>query len=318
LGDGCRRRLTALCAGALLLGGCGGGAEVSPAPSGQAATATATAPAEQPAPPLCRRLSVRVTGRVQAPAATELSGLVESRSQPSVLWTHNDSGDRPRVLAISASGRLLADVAVAGAQAVDWEDIAAGPDTILLGDIGDNPAQRESISVYEIAEPPIAPGSRAATATAQASRFELRYPDGPRDAETLLRDPGSGAVVIVEKSFDGRSGVYVAGRFQAGVTRTMRRAGRLRLGPGELVTAGDVSKDGRTIALRTYSSAFVWRRRTGESVAATLLRRRPCTVRADLTVEGQAESLALDADGSAFYTVPEGSVPALRRYAPVG
>ena len=78
-----------------------------------------------------------------------------------------------------------------------------------------------------------------------------------------------------------------------------------------------MSADGRTVVLRTYDRAFVWSRRGSESVASTL-RRRPCTADADLLVEGQGEALALTRDGRAFYTVPEGRRPALRRYAPAG
>jgi hypothetical protein len=237
---------------------------------------------------------------------------VLSRSQRGVLWAHNDSGDRPRLLALTRGGRLLADVTVTGAVNVDWEDIAAGRRTLLIGDIGDNLAQRATVSVYRLAEPRVGEQTVAA-----AGRIELRYPDGPRDAEALLRDPRSGALVIVEKRYSGRPGVYVAARPTAGTRTTMRRSGRLALGAGEAVTAGDVSADGRTIALRTYDRAFVWRRRAGESVAAAL-RRRPCSARADLLAEGQGEALALSADGRAFYTVPEGLVPAIRRYAPLG
>jgi hypothetical protein len=95
----------------------------------------------------------------------------------------------------------------------------------------------------------------------------------------------------------------------------MRHSGGLSLGAGEAVTAGDVSADGRTIALRTYDRLYVWKRRGGESVAAAL-RRRPCSPPNDLLGEGQGEALALTRDGQAFYTVPEGTRPAIRRYAP--
>src|SRR5512133_1376668 len=72
--------LLALAATAALALGCGGKA----APS---------APRRAQEPPLCGPLHARLTGHVDAAAATELSGLVFSRSHPGVLWTHNDSGD---------------------------------------------------------------------------------------------------------------------------------------------------------------------------------------------------------------------------------
>jgi hypothetical protein len=268
---------------------------------------------------LCGRLDTQIVGTVNASAATELSGLVASRTQRGVLWTHNDSGDRARVFAIDPKGRLLADVDVTGADAFDWEDIEAGPHTLYIGDIGDNLAQRASVVVYRVAEPVVAGSGEgdAATPTASqaAGRIELHYPDGPRDAEALLRDPRSGALIIVAKTFGGHPGIYVADKPVPGTTSTLRRSGRVRLGAGDAVTAGDVSADGRTIALRTYGSAYVWTRRAGESVAAAL-RRKPCRAGAPLFAEGQGEALALAADGRSFYTVPEGVHPAIRRYAP--
>ncbi len=263
-------------------------------------------------PALCDgSLRIRVTGRVASGAAKELSGLVLSRSRRGLLWAHNDSGDSPRLLAFRSSGTAVAEVALTGAENVDWEDLAVGPDgALLVGDIGDNLAQRASVVVYRVPEP------RSSGTVAVAARYELRYPDGARDAEALMFDRRSGSIVIVAKDLGGRARVYVARRPSSGQVTTMRHTGTIELGPVEPVTAGDVSADGRTIALRTYGQAYVWRRRAGESVAAAL-RRRPCRAGADLLGEGQGEALALTAGGDAFVTVPEGAGPALRRYESV-
>jgi hypothetical protein len=119
----------------------------------------------------------------------------------------------------------------------------------------------------------------------------------------------------VTKDFSGRAGVYAASRPRTNGIRTLRRVARIALGGGEAVTAGDISADGRTIGLRSYFRAYFWKRRRGEAIAAAL-RRKPCTARAELFDEGQGEALALSRDGSAFYTVPEGGRPPIRRYAP--
>ncbi|MEA2223590.1 MAG: hypothetical protein QOH83_1966 [Solirubrobacteraceae bacterium] len=309
-------RLAGLAALAALLG-CGSSAPESalgPAPATR--TASAAAAATTPVvrePALCAaRLRVRVTGRVTSPAARELSGLVMSRSRPGVLWTHNDSGDSARLLAVTTSGRTVAEVALTGAQNIDWEDIATGPGgALLVGDTGDNDGERASVVVYRVPEPQGTVATRSSVAVAE--RYELRYPDGARDAEALLFDRASGAIVIVTKSFGGNARVYVARRPSSRRVTTLRRSGTLALGAGEAVTAGDVSGDGRTIALRTYDRAFVWRRRPGETVAATL-RRPHCSADADLLREGQGEALALTGDGRAFFTVPEGRRATLRRY----
>lgn len=286
---------------------------------GRRADATRTTPARTAAaaaaarPALCEgRLRSRVTGRVASAAASELSGLVLSPTRRGTLWAHNDSGDGARLIAFATTGRAVAEVALAGADNVDWEDIALGSrGALLVGDVGDNLAARASIVVYRVREP------RASGTAPVAARYELRYADGARDAEALLHDRAAGTIVIVTKSFGGDAGVYVARRPSARRPTTLRRAGTIRLGAGESVTAGDVSADGRTIALRTYDRAYVWRRRAGETIASAL-RRRPCRPDASLVDEGQGEALALTRDARAFITVPEGTRPALRRYEPSG
>ena len=180
----------------LALAGCGGG---DPAPASRAApspSATATATAAVPrVPALCERLRTRVIGRAPTPPAGELSGLVRSRSGG--FWTHNDSGDSPRIFGLGRDGRLRSEVALAGAENVDWEDIAIRGRTLYVGDIGDNLAQRPEIVVYRLPEPP--PGATSAA----AERIALRYPDGAHDAEALLVDPRDGSLVIVTKDFGG-------------------------------------------------------------------------------------------------------------------
>ena len=233
-----------------------------------------------------------------------------------MLWTHNDSGDRARVLAVAPTGRLLADVAVTGAASVDWEDVALGPapaggDALYIADTGDNDARRRDVAVYRVPEPRVRGGGPAATA--RAARLVLRYPDGPHDAEALLVDPDTGALVVVTKSFDGDAGVYVARRPAAARPTVLRRRGHLSLGGGEAVTGASVSGDGRTIVLRTYDRALVWTRRPREPLDKAL-QRRACVAGAALLAEGQGEAIALSRDGHAFYTVPEGRRPAVRRY----
>jgi hypothetical protein len=292
-------RKSALAAVASLLAACGGSSpsrSATPTPAAPVAT-----PAPTAAPPaLCAPLKARAVGTVTAPAATELSGLALSRS--GTLWAHNDSGDVPRVFALDRRGHLQREVMLAGAEAVDWEDIAVRGHTLYVGDIGDNAAERPSITVYRFAEP--APGVTSVT----PERIDLRYRDGPHDAETLLVDPRTGAIAVVTKDVGGVAGVYVAAQGR------LRRRATLRLGVGELLTAGDISGDGRTIVVRSYDRAFVYSRRPGESLARAL-ERSPCTAGADLLDEGQGESLALTRNGRAFYTVPEGANPTLRRYA---
>jgi hypothetical protein len=297
----------------VVLAACGGGE--APATTSMPSTGTTATKItkKSSAPAICGRLRTVVTGRLAAPEATEISGLVASPTQPGVLWAHNDSGDRARIFALRGNGSLVASLDVPGAEATDWEDIAIGPGgDLLLGDIGDNKSVRKGIDIYRVPEPGLS-GTPSST-TAAATRLRLTYPDGAHDAETLLADPRTGEIAIVTKRLDGRSGVY-AGRAPARGKpdeAVLRHAGDLRLGFAGLATAGDVSADGRTIAIRTYTALYVWTRKPGASLAATLAR-KPCVGSAQLGREGQGESLALSRDGRSFFTLAEGASAALRR-----
>lgn len=296
---------------AMAVAGCGGGSPASTAP----ATTTATIPQHRaPARPvLCGKLRSTVVGHVENGEATELSGLVLSSSQPGVLWSHNDSGDRPRVFALRASdAHVLASLDVPAARAIDWEDIAVGPHgDLLLGDIGDNDAQRADVVVYRIPEPDL---STHPATTAPARAITLTYPDGAHNAETLLADRRTGELVIVTKTISGHSGIYSA-NLSAGSRQTLKLRGHIDFGLAGLTTAGDVSADGRTIAIRTYGDLSIWHRRSGTSIASTLATTSRCLSATGLAGEGQGESLALTPNGASFYTIPEGASPPLRHYS---
>lgn len=109
-----------------------------------------------------------MVGTVTAIGATELSGLAWSRANTDLLWTHNDSGDGPRVFAISASGAARGELSIQGATATDWEDIAIGPcgaaSCLYIADIGDNALARGMVRIYEVDEQPQLGGTASTTA----------------------------------------------------------------------------------------------------------------------------------------------------------
>jgi hypothetical protein len=211
---------------------------------------------------------------------SESSGLAVSRTQPGVLWSHNDSGDGPNLYAIDLSGRLLAIVPVANAAAVDWEEMASGPcpasllattsregaACLYLADIGDNDRTRKELTVYVVVEP-LLPAAGAKPPTVAARSFRYRYPDAPDDSEAFAVLP-NGDVTIVSKGrtgtidFFGLSGVSVARALTSGEVLTAEHLGNTFIEPDEkisrLVTGAAVSLDGMTLAVRTYNEIFFY------------------------------------------------------------
>lgn len=216
----------------------------------------------------------------------ESSGLIASRVNPDVFWTHNDSGDYPpRIYAMRLNesditrgiARHLGFIQLTNATMVDWEDIALGPgETIYVFDGGDNPpCNRSDKRIYRIVEPTIDPDGAPVALNAVAETIRFEYPDSENpsepadsaderfDAESLMVHPTTGDIYVVTK--------------RNTVNRAVARVYRLRASnlvwddPGSHVlefvtditgevpampTGADIDAWGRRVLIRTYLVAY--------------------------------------------------------------
>ncbi|MFD0793314.1 hypothetical protein ACFQZX_06765 [Mucilaginibacter litoreus] len=250
----------------------------------------------------------------------ETSGLVVSALNPGVYYAHNDSGDTSRFFSIDAQGNLKTTIYFKGIEknqnsVVDCEDIAVGPGPVknksyvYLGDIGDNWASRKYITVYRFQEKSI--WAATGVAHANATAFNLKYPDGPKDAEAMTLDPVQKLLYIISKRGDS-VGVYTAPlNLKTADTITLTFRGKLffsGIKPFKWITAADISPDGSQILVRSYEKVYYWRRRDNEPVWETI-RRAPREL--PYKTEKQGEAIAFNLDGSGYYTTSEGV------YAPI-
>ncbi|HEX8558079.1 MAG TPA: hypothetical protein VF668_08265 [Pyrinomonadaceae bacterium] len=257
------------------------------------------------------------TGTLSYAAVRESSGVVASRRNPGLFWTHNDSGDGPFVYAFERGGAARGAWRVTGAQALDWEDIAAGPGPargqsyLYVGDIGDNGRKREGVVVYRFPEPQVGAGGGADAErprdTEPAEAIRLKYPDGARNAEALLVHPLTGDLYVVTKAVDG-AGVYrLAAPFNAEGVNTLARVATLK-GPdffGSLVTGGDISPDGRRVALCDYAQGYELTLPEGARGFDEVWAQKPAAVPLGLRLQGEAVCYTLD--GSSLVATSEKS-----------
>ena len=254
----------------------------------------------------------------------ESSGIVASRRNPGVYWTHNDSGDGPFVYAFDRAGKDLGTWRLTGAQAVDWEDIAIGPGPVggkpylYLGDIGDDTRRRQEVVVYRVPEPAVsvtAP-ARGIRRTEAVEALCFRYPDGPHDAEALLIHPVSGDLYIINKArgADSRTWVYKANApLRSGTPVVLDRIAELNFPDESSVTllvgrvaGGDISPGGHSVILCDYFHGYELSLADRTNPNLDSIWKQPMKV-VDLGKRKQGEGVCYRLDGKAVLATSEGT-----------
>ena len=245
-------------------------------------------------------------GLINNDSLNEASGLAASRRNPNILWTHNDSGDENRVFAIDANGNHLGTFLIEGTEARDWEDIAVGPGPaegqqyLYIGDIGDNLSQFDIKYIYRVREPEVNRNQSPVEATlSEVETIAFQFPDGKRDAETLMVDPLTKDIYIVSKR-ESNVRVYRAPYPQSTTkTITLEYVATLNLNN---VVVGDISPSGNEVVIKTYSAIYYWRKPPGEK-CWKMFEKDPVSV--PYIPEPQGEAVCWRADGLGYYTLSE-------------
>jgi hypothetical protein len=251
-------------------------------------------------------------GNVANPLLEEVSGLVASQRYPNRLYVQTDSGGEAAVFVLDTLGNELGRLDLSGLKNRDWEDIAIGPGPngssyIYVAEIGDNEAKYEEIYLYRFAEPELL---QAIPSTA-IDQVILQYPGGPKDSETLLADPITGTLFLVSKR-EPKNALYQvpATAFEKG-SATLEKVLEFDFNSS---VAGDISKDGSQILIKTYLAVFYWKRTDKQSLVEAL---KAVPMRLPYVPEPQGEAIGFNAKGNAYFTLSEkrnGIIPTLYRY----
>ncbi len=192
--------------------------------------------------------------QIAIPELTESSGLAFSTRTDDLLFSHNDSGDGPRLFAFDRTGKLTYELQVEKAQAVDWEDMCAfehdGKSWLAIGDIGDNQLKRASVSIYVVKEPNKKAGDKKRSSEVD---FELKvkYPHGAVNSESLAYDPIRHSFLLLSK--ENLSCAFYEVEIPADPKRDVeveaKLVGQLSI---PMVTGAAISRDGKRLAICTY------------------------------------------------------------------
>ena len=159
---------------------------------------TACSDAELP-PDATPELAAVLIGELEDPRIREASGLARSQRGENLLWVINDNGAKEWLHAISPRGARRGEFDLKKAKNKDWEDLASFKldDTpyLLVADIGDNEARHKTRTLYVVEEPEAQKKAEARVAW----KVEFKYPDGPRDAESVAVDVDNERALVLSK-----------------------------------------------------------------------------------------------------------------------
>jgi hypothetical protein len=179
------------------------------------------------------------------PRIHESSGLVDLGR---LMVTVNDSGDSARVFVVDARTGRTVGITDYHVDAVDDEALApAGAGHVWVGDLGDNSANRSSVTVSRV------PVAARQIDVRGPERYRLRYADGPHDAESLVV-AGDGSLYVITKSLAGGVVFRTDGRPRADRITVLRPVARVP----DYATDAALLPDGRHVLVRSLAQASVY------------------------------------------------------------
>lgn len=191
----------------------------------------------------------------------ETSGIIFFRDK---IWTHNDSGGKPELYAIdTASGEIVQTIRLAGAENVDWEDIAQDVHHIYIGDFGNNRGNRKDLQIYQLPKQNIPDAGDADIDNYRIIRFSygdqqsfdkrMNHHDFDCEAMVAARD----SIFLFSKNWADQQTRLYALPAKAGVYEVFPME---VFDAGGLVTGAGLSPDGRQLALIGYIDfeSFIW------------------------------------------------------------
>lgn len=255
-------------------------------------------------------------GLVTEKSMDEISGLVSSHRYADHFWCHNDSGDKARLFLINLKGELTHTLNLENTKNRDWEDIAiykdhsTGKSILYIADIGDNIAQYDFGKIYVFEEPNLDLAEQEINEEAYQT-LTFSYPDGPRDAETLMIDPANRDIYIISKR-EKNVGLYKIS-YPYPIEKIVAK--KVSVLPFTYIVAGDIASDRSALIIKDYNNVYHFKLAKDQAIEEALLEKPylPPYIR-----EPQGESIAWSTDSKSFFTLSEESPakvqPVLYRY----
>ena len=208
-------------------------------------------------------------GTIQFDQINECSGFVKSKNLPEIFWMHNDSGDKARIFAVKKDGNIVKAQKAGGgydgititlAKNQDWEDITADDEgNLIIADSGNNRNLRQNLAIYFVKEPN--PNEKSIARAYKKIPFHYTDQDSfpPTnmnfDSEAIFWANGKLHLLSKHRS-DSLTKLYRFDTLDENKSNPLTPLSSFDI--RGLVTAADVSPDGKKLVVLTYSGVWLF------------------------------------------------------------
>ena len=205
----------------------------------------------------------------------ESSAIIKSRVWDDVYWTLNDSGNKNRIFPFNRNGQLhraewykenQGGVYIAGTLNIDWEEMAVdNDDNIYICDCGNNGNARKDLCIYQLKDPlPLFTGSKN-----YFKKYHFYYPEQKEfpakpnnyDCEAVFWANGK-LYFLTKHRADSLTKLYRMDNMDDNIENPLTYLATFDI--KGMVTAADVTPDGKKLAVLTYTSIWLFESETDD------------------------------------------------------
>ena len=143
--------------------------------------------------------------------------------------------------------------------------------------------------------------------TEKATAIKFKYPDFRHNSETLLVHPKTEDIYVLSKRFSGAAGVYKLSWGEGKERNTLEKVADFSVPalPNGLLTAGEISSDGKRVIVCDYYNAYEIALSENELDFDEIWKEEPSII--DLGKRNQGEAICYSEDMKSIYATSEKS-----------
>jgi hypothetical protein len=199
-------------------------------------------------------------GKMAKEELTESSGL--ELSADGNFWTHADGGNQPVLHKVNEAGKRLETLYIPGTTNLDWEDLAQDDNgNIYIGDFGNNGNQRQNLRIFRVNEKNVSLVDTIRFRYEDQQDFPPAKTNRNFDCEAFFYFQDNLYLFSKNQGGDAKVKMYKIpaqpGTYEAKLIDTVHIS--------TMVTAADISPDGKLMALLGYGNIYLFKVTNGDN-----------------------------------------------------